>query len=496
MISGIRKNSTQNDHIWKINAKGSHRKKMIGLKGLCCLLVINFVCLLLTGCQADGGVDGQNSAAGDAADSSSNSPNGRRVVTAVVTQPDRAVLERISAYNESSPSYYVEIREYGEEGTIMEAGELETQLTLDILSGKGPDLVIWDSGSYSPALASAKLMENLYDLMDADQDFHREDYYENILQAFEMNGGLYTLPVSFSVETVCGKAEEIGNDRGVTESWEIGEMIEAFENSPHAEWLTSNHSKELAFRFVCQGCIDNYVDWSSGECHFDTPAFVELLELSDTFPEQMMFDADFSYYEILRSGKVFWEPVILNSPWRVADWRINYGDADVLWPGYPVADGEKEMGGGVANPYGECFSICRNSGDPEAAWDFIKSCLTVDAQREMAGIPLLRSVSEERIQEALTIEYETIDGIKKEKIKYRILAEGEVTTELSCITERDAEIYRSIIESTRRSYSNDPGMMEIIMEEAGAYFEKGKDASAVADIIQNRVGIYVSERIK
>ncbi|MDE7046009.1 MAG: hypothetical protein K2O97_13585, partial [Acetatifactor sp.] len=150
----------------------------------------------------------------------------------------------------------------------------------------------------------------------------------------------------------------------------------------------------------------------------------------------------------------------------------------------------------VANPYGECFSICRNSGDPEAAWDFIKSCLTVDAQREMAGIPLLRSVSEERIQEALSIEYETIDGIKKEKIQYRILAEGEATTELSCITERDAEIYRSIIENTRRSYSNDPGMMEIIMEEAGAYFEKGKDASAVAGIIQNRVGIYVSERIK
>lgn len=467
-------------------------KRSVALKSLCCLLILNFVCLIMAGCGTDGSGDGQNSVTGDPA----NSPNGRQVVTVVVTWPGRDTLERISAYNESSPSYFVEIKEYGSEGAVLEAEELETQLTLDILSGKGPDLVIWDSASYSPALASEKLMENLYDFMDEDPDFHREDYYENILQAFEMNGGLYTLPASFSVNTVCGKAEEIGTERGVTESWEIGEMIEAFENSPHAEWLTSNHSKELAFLFVCQGCIGNYVDWSSGECHFDTPAFVELLELSDTFPDQMMFEADFSYYGILRSGKVLWEPVTLTSPWRIAHLRIDFGDEDVRWPGYPVADGEKDMGGGVAKPYGDCFSICRNSGNQEAAWDFIKSYLTVDVQSQMGGIPLLRSVSEERIQDALSIEYETVDGIKQEKIRYEIRAEGEAPTGLSCITEKDAEIYRSIIENTHRSYSNDSGMFDIIMEEARAYFEKGKDASVVADIIQNRVSVYVSERMK
>jgi len=112
------------------------------------------------------------------------------------------------------------------------------------------------------------------------------------------------------------------------------------------------------------------------------------------------------------------------------------------------------------------------------------------------GIPLLRSVSEERIQEALTIEYETVDGIKQEQTKHQIVAEGEETIELTCITEKDAEIYRSIIEGTHRSYSNDSSMMEIIMEEARAYFEKGKDASATADIIQNRVSVYVSERME
>ena len=66
----------------------------------------------------------------------------------------------------------------------------------------------------------------------------------------------------------------------------------------------------------------------------------------------------------------------------------------------------------------------------------------------------------------------------------------------ACITEKDAEVYRSIIENTHRSYSNDSGMMEIIMEEAGSYFEKGKDAAMVAEVIQNRVSVYVAEGVR
>lgn len=467
--------------------------KKIGRKSLSCLLVTDFVCLAIAGCGTGGSGDGQSSAAGDSTDSS----DGRWVVTAVVTDHAPEILEQVSAWNNDNSNYFIEIREYGEADSFMEPDEFAAQLTLDILSGKGPDLVIWDdSYSYSSALASEKLMENLYDFMDTDPEFHREDYYENILQAFEMNGGLYTLPASFAVETVCGKAEEIGTHRGVTESWEIGEMIEAFESSPHAEWLTANHSKDLTFLFVCRGCVGNYVDWGSGECHFDTPAFIKLLEFSDTFPDQVLFPEDISIREMHCSGKVFWEPVTLSSPWRVADWRIEFGDVETRWPGYPVADGEKDAGGGVAAPYGECFSICRNSHNREGAWEFIKSCLTADAQRDTDGIPLLRSASEERIREALTVQCETVDGVTREKVRHQVIAEGEETVDLTCITETDAEIYRSIIENTRRSYSNDPGMMEIIREEAGAYFEKGRDAAAVADIIQNRVSIYVGERIK
>ncbi|MCM1215492.1 MAG: extracellular solute-binding protein [Lachnospiraceae bacterium] len=476
--------------------------------GIYCLISCLILCL--TGCGADGGqdqavqenmADDSASSYADAGDGQTDTPDNsaddqddRQVLSVVIAMPFRDTTDKVIAYNESSPSYYIDARLYG--GGVKMAEILDTKLTLEILSGKGPDLVIWDQDMYTPSLASEKLMENLYDFMDADPDFHKEDYYENILQAFEIDGGLYVLPASFSVDTGCVRAEELEAGKGIAEGWELGEMMAAYENSSLAERFCTNFTKESMISAMCRGCMGNFIDWGSGECHFDTPEFVRLLEWCNTFPEEYV---DFNPVEFYRSGKIFWRMTRLFTPWDTAFAREISGDADILWPGYPVADGEQDLGGGVAEPFGMCFSICRNSSNKDAAWDFIKTWLTEDMQREVRGIPLLRSVSEERIQDALTPEYETVDGVEQEKIKYEtaiVITEGvEEPIRLSCITESDAEVYRSIIENTHRGYDNNPGVLDIILEEAGACFGGDKDAAEAADIIQNRVSIYVGERI-
>ncbi|MCM1216350.1 MAG: extracellular solute-binding protein [Lachnospiraceae bacterium] len=425
---------------------------------------------------------------------------GRQVLSAVVVVPFRETTDRIVAYNASNPDFFIEMKTYGGGIGSTAAVNLETQLSLEVLSGEGPDLVIWNRELYTPSLASEKLMENLYDFMDADSDFHREDYYENILEAFERNGGLYVLPTSFSVETGVVLADELEAGRGTTESWTLGEMLEAYRNSSHAERFEDNYIRDYELRFISQDCMGNFVDWDNGECHFDTPEFVELLEWCATLPEQFHEPENYSIPEYYREGRSFWHSVSLTTPWELAFWEAAYGGVDLLWPGHPVADGEEGLGGGMALPWDEGFSICKNSSNKEAAWECVKSFLTADMQREVQAIPLLRSVSEEKIQDALTVEYETVDGVKQEKIKFEegiCITEAEVVTfAFSSITEEDAETYRSLIENTHRSSGKDIGILDIIMEEAGAYFNGDKDAATVADIIQNRASIYVGERMK
>lgn len=82
------------------------------------------------------------------------------------------------------------------------------------------------------------------------------------------------------------------------------------------------------------------------------------------------------------------QPVLLTGPKQIATMRVTFGDVAVCWPGYPVADGEKELGGGVADIYGPAFSVCANSRNKEGAWEFISSFLTPETQREVSGIPL------------------------------------------------------------------------------------------------------------
>ena len=55
------------------------------------------------------------------------------------------------------------------------------------------------------------------------------------------------------------------------------------------------------------------------------------------------------------------------------------------------------------------------------------------------------------------------------------------------------EAIRNLIENTDTLYQYDQKMMEIITEEANAFFEGQKSAKEVADIIQNRIQVYVNE---
>ena len=64
---------------------------------------------------------------------------------------------------------------------------------------------------------------------------------------------------------------------------------------------------------------------------------------------------------------------------------------------------------------------------------------------------------------------------------------------LEPISKDRVDYIRSCIENTDSVYYYDEDIMEIIEEEAGAFFAGQKTAKQVADIIQSRAQIYVNE---
>jgi hypothetical protein len=54
----------------------------------------------------------------------------------------------------------------------------------DMLNGIVADLICTDGVNFE-SLASKGLFADWYTLMDADDEFHMEDYYENFFEAYE-----------------------------------------------------------------------------------------------------------------------------------------------------------------------------------------------------------------------------------------------------------------------------------------------------------------------
>ena len=61
------------------------------------------------------------------------------------------------------------------------------------------------------------------------------------------------------------------------------------------------------------------------------------------------------------------------------------------------------------------------------------------------------------------------------------------------VTDEEAEIFRKIINNAEPSQTSDQTVLDIIQEEAGAYFSGQKSPEDVASIIQSRINIYINE---
>jgi ABC-type glycerol-3-phosphate transport system substrate-binding protein len=108
------------------------------------------------------------------------------------------------------------------------------------------------------------------------------------------------------------------------------------------------------------------------------------------------------------------------------------------------------------------------SAYPQAAWDFLATMFEDSVQEYTSfGFPVRTSVFDAQVQEAM---------------------EG------GSVTQEDVERVLSLLNGKTYLYLGDDDIMDIIYEEATACFSGAKTPEETAEIIQNRVMIYLSER--
>lgn len=389
------------------------------------------------------------------------------------------ISQWVRSYNENHPDVKIEIVNYLD--IDPDPREALNQIKIEISAGKGPDMINF-GGQYSPLDASSGMMADLYPLLREDESFDGQDYYHNILDAFAVGDSLYVLVPSYRIDsyaTVNDKLAEL-------DSMNVKQLADVYNMLGEGDILFPGETKKAVFGMICYGSLENYIDWNKGTCDFNSKSFKEILHFANQFPLHLNIADDYSSKEMFAGGHALLYPVSIGDVYGITGVRMLYGKTPV-YIGYPFDEGCGTMAG-IANL---AVGISASSKNVQESWDFLKSLLESEYQDSVKnGLPIKVSSLEQKLEDAMRAEYDA-DGEKV--VKGTLRFEGEEPINIYEITEEDAETLKSIIRKIEYNATIDYNLYNILLEEVDYLFNDGRNVDDVANIIQSRASIYISE---
>ncbi len=415
----------------------------------------------------------------------------------------------VSRFNRSNTEYRIEVTDYSQYNDYSSANEEDwnagiTRLQTEIIAGDVPDLLDISLLS-AERLGSKGILTDLYPYIDADPEFGREDLLEHVLEAFDEDGKLYQTVGNFYVLTTAGMSEVVGDKIG----WNMSDFEAAMQRlqaeNPNCTVFDRYTTKDLALTFLLYLDLENFVDWNTGECRFDTEEFIHFLEFVKSFPTVFdwqtesgsdLFDQDTRLRMGLQLMKqcnfACFEDLQVNT--------IGLSGAPCTFIGYPTENGVGSMFAQIGNS----IAITSSCPDKEAAWQFVREFFLPDYQEQFLGsvFPTNRSTYEKMKLEAMTPRYQrnpdgsytlNAEGQRIEEDRGDMIVNG-VSYPYKTVTEDEIAVVEQIIAATDSILHTDSSLKEIIVDGAAPYFADQRSVEEVTKLIQSKAMLYVNEQ--
>ena len=259
------------------------------------------------------------------------------------------------------------------------------RLATELMGGEA-DFLLDDAGVLDPTkYADSGLFYDIREWMDADPDFHMEDYFENIFDACGYDGHLYSAPIGFVLTPVYlnkNIVDKLGLQFEPLDRINYEQLFQIGEDAKAAGLLSADSGLEFAgtgtsMRFmVCSAELPDYIDLSAKEARFDSPEFIKFLEDTQEYfaprtPTGIMGVQvkDFSDAIAMMDDRFLYA----NSPLSLDPMAVSpLDDIPENCVGPLILESVK--GNIVCNP-GFTVSVPKSCTQPELAWEFIKSCI-------------------------------------------------------------------------------------------------------------------------
>lgn len=424
-----------------------------------------------------------------------SNPNAGKTVIKIasISGYSYALCDAVCRFNEQNSEYFAEfdtryeLENYADSNTIGYDydslsslckdvnSDLGNQLSVDLLAGEGPDIIIGGS-SYSQ-LNNPDYLVDLTDYINS--NFTDANYFMNVVDAAKTGDALYQLPISFCIAGITAPAADV-------EAGQIGFTFEQYNDFVSGPCNGNDPMKcgQNDFFITVMNSMKDLMIGEDRRFNFDNEAFRALADYTSQYVNNPME---------LPDGETYipedWEPseMVIGGLYSYHRRVLNYNK---VFMGYPSYDGRGPLIVGHSS-----IAVSASASCKEGCMEFVSTVMSPECQRNFGceyGFPLSRNAFD-----TLSVEY--IEAFNKDlELSLRTSTAEELRSYGRVVTEADDSIVaslRGVIESLDGDlYVVDAPVDAIILEEIPGYFEGQKSLDDVIRIVNDRTGSVAAER--
>lgn len=400
--------------------------------------------------------------------------------------------EMITKYNKKNERFEADLRYFtnGIEG-----------VSTDILSGNGPDVIVYDSRRDMTRLYNLGALADMNELSEQYGGFNEDDILDNVVEAYKYKDGLYMMSQTISMPLLIGKKKYFPNGN-VT----LDEFIDIASNMPEDMTLGGDmiFAPEIVLDCFVTGDLSAWVDIDNAECCFDSPDFIKLLEFTQSAKIGQQRDMTEFYatatdeekviYSTERRHEVANEKALINSSYihRIADltdFRVGMGlsNDEIVFLATPTKEPKSSFFASNNN----IFSVISNGKCTEGGWDYINFIMDDGFLRsylQTQGSFYTRKDSFETMLKDAQYRSNHTTWINEAGITECDYTYG------NGLTDEDIEHLKNYVSSCTNFISEDFEIEGIISEEYASFNSGDISAEQCAKQIQNRISLMLSEQ--
>ena len=216
----------------------------------------------------------------------------RNGLTLACLKSNDYLVYAVAQYNQEHPDDKITIKPYFDKYAV-DASETDAlnRLNSDLMDGTAGDIICLDGISFAgggKALAEKGIFADLYELMDNDPEFHKEDYFTDVWRANETDGKLYRLVPFFTLNTSFGRVDEVGVTTHLDESL-------LFETDPVTTLFGPMYRRRDFIHDILVFSLGNVTDPNAAL--YDVSKMASYIEIAGKMPEFEKYNSDGDFTE-------------------------------------------------------------------------------------------------------------------------------------------------------------------------------------------------------